>query len=70
MPIIINYQYYNKKNNNIIKNIVKAEKKKFYDGKRECRHYNIQVKYTRKAFSQSFLNYLESVYFNSMTYLY
>lgn len=37
-----------------------------YDGKRECRFYYIPVKYTCKAFRQSFVNYLEAVYFNFM----
>jgi len=50
----------------IVKSIVKDETQKFYDGKRECRVYSIPVKYTRKAFGRSFVNYLGPVYFNSM----
>jgi len=54
----------------IFKSVIKGQNKKIYDGKRECRLYDIPVKYTRKSFGQSFVNYLGPVYFNTMSYSY
>jgi hypothetical protein len=53
----------------IFKSVNKGVIMKFYDGKKVCRINNIPVKYTLKAFGQSFLNYIEPVYFNSMSSL-
>lgn len=52
------------------KHVIKGLNEQFYDSKKKCRLYNIPVKYTRKAFEQSFVNYLGLVYLNSMPCLY
>jgi len=40
------------------------------ENKRENRVYNIDVKYAKKSFGQSFVDYLGPTYFNLMPYGY
>lgn len=41
-----------------------------FENKRENMLYNIPVKYAKKSFGQSFVDYLGPTYFNSMSYEY
>lgn len=54
----------------IFKNVIKGEKGKLYDGKWDCKLYNIPLKYTSKVFDNSFVNYLGPVYIKSMQFFY
>lgn len=53
----------------IFKQLIK-EKNTFFEHKRENMVYNIPVKYAKKSFGQSFVDYLRPTYFNLMPYEY
>jgi len=52
----------------VFKRIIKKNSNPFYENKRENRVYNLPVKYSKKSFSQSFVDYLGPTYFNLMPY--
>jgi len=52
----------------IFKRLIKKNSISFYINKRENRFYNIPVKYSKKSFGQSFVDYLGPTYFNLMPY--